>query len=95
MLTCREVTHLVASDTYAKAGMWQRLSIRMHQLMCRHCRHYAEQIRLIGDVARNLGDPQPEDPATLKRLSRSILEQLGGNGDGARRPSDPARDPSG
>ncbi len=76
MLSCRNVTHLVATDQIEEAGWWVRLSFRLHIAMCRHCRRYVAQIKAIGEAARALAPSHPEDPETLRRLGRSILEQI-------------------
>jgi hypothetical protein len=69
MLRCHEVTQLVASDAIAHAGLFRRLELRMHLLMCRHCRNYVRQIGLIGAGARALWGamaPCEEDVAALE-----------------------------
>ena len=47
MLSCREV---VRDSDLLLAGelTWQhRLSLKMHLLMCRHCRRYVQQLRTL------------------------------------------------
>ncbi len=79
MLSCKEVTRKIASDELAEAGWWERLAVRLHLLWCRHCRRYVAQLRAIGAAARNLWGPLSQDPSTLERLERQILEDcLGG-----------------
>ncbi|MDE3012354.1 MAG: zf-HC2 domain-containing protein, partial [Pseudomonadota bacterium] len=44
MLTCRDVTGLL-SDGLERPLTWrEKLSLRMHTLMCRSCRNYARQL---------------------------------------------------
>ncbi len=76
MLSCKEVTSKIASEEFAEAGWRQRLGVRLHLLMCRHCRRYATQLRSLGELARNLWGSGFEDPDTLKRLERSILQKV-------------------
>ncbi len=79
MLKCKDVTRKIASDELAEAGWGERLGVRLHLLLCRHCRRYKEQLRSIGNAARNLWGSRSQDPPTLERLERRILEQsLGG-----------------
>jgi len=74
VLNCREVSRLVASDELADAGLLVRLRVRLHFLICKECRRYAQQLRIInersGQKLRNLAS----DVETLVRLERSILE---------------------
>ena len=51
----------------------QRLALRVHLLMCRHCRRYAAQIQAIGMAARSLFREQGQDPKGLERLQERIL----------------------
>ncbi len=79
MVSCKEVTRKIASDEFAEAGWKERLAIRLHLLLCRHCRGYAAQLRAIGAAARNLLGSRTQDPSALERLERQILERsLGG-----------------
>ena len=76
MLTCKEVTRAIASDELVSAGWQRRLAVRLHLFMCRHCRLYAAQIQAIGAAARSLFGRQEDDPRTLERLERGILENV-------------------
>jgi anti-sigma factor ChrR (cupin superfamily) len=72
MLTCREVSTAVASGDLARLSWRGRLGVRLHLLMCRHCRRYAAQLAAIGNVVRRIyGDEPP-----LKALEESILNSL-------------------
>lgn len=74
MLTCKQVSKEIASEEL-DAAWKRRLGVRSHLLMCRHCRGYAAQLRVIGAAARELfGRRQEEDQITLRRLERAILE---------------------
>ncbi len=84
MLCCQEVTRQIASDEFTEANLWQRLWVRLHLLMCRHCRRYAVQLHSIDETARNLWGPHTEDPSTLERLEREIIETAFGDPEGGR-----------
>ncbi len=77
MLSCKEVTRLLAGDELERASWARRLAVRLHLRMCWHCRRYAAQLRAIGRAARSLWGAHPkkaEDPETLKRLEEAILK---------------------
>lgn len=79
MLNCRDVTGKIARDEVSKASWRTRLSVRVHLLLCRHCRQYLEQLRAMGSAGRELWGPQSQAPDSLERLERQILERcLGG-----------------
>ena len=74
MLNCRDVTRKIASDELSEAGWRERIAVRFHLLGCRYCRRYAAQLRAIGAATRTLWEPRSQDPRTLERLERQILE---------------------
>ncbi len=75
MLNCREVSRLIASDELADAVWSDRALVRLHLLMCRHCRGYAAQLRAIGAAARDRSDSDVVDRAAFEKLQNSILER--------------------
>lgn len=44
--------------------------------MCRHCRRYARQLRVIGEAARQVFDNFSPDSGARQRLRSSILEEI-------------------
>ncbi len=76
MLSCQEVSRSIASDELGTAGWRRRLSIKLHLLMCRHCRRYARQIDAIGSAARRLLGKDRLDPGSRERLRSSILDLM-------------------
>ena len=75
MLNCKDVTRKIASGEFREVGWRERLSVRFHLLLCRLCRRYAAQLRAIGAATRALCGPPAQDPSTLERLERQILER--------------------
>ena len=75
MPNCKEVARLIASDELADAVWSNRALVRLHLLMCRHCRGYAAQLRAIGAAARDRCDSGVADRASFEKLQRSILER--------------------
>lgn len=73
MLSCREVTRAVATGEWEEAAPGRRLQIRLHLLMCRHCRRYTAQIRAIGQAARELFREAPDEEAAVDRLRNALL----------------------
>lgn len=47
MLSCREVTR--QADRYLEGGLTrgQRFAMRLHLMMCHHCRRYIRQLRAL------------------------------------------------
>ena len=75
MLACKEVTRIVAAEELDEAGWNRRLAVRLHLLMCRHCRRYAAQLRAVGKAARNIWGTRQADSEAIERLERAILKK--------------------
>ena len=78
MLNCKEVSRLVASDELAGVGVIKRLRARFHLLICRECRRYAEQMRIIGTAARDTIRSLVSDSESILRLEKRILDDAFG-----------------
>jgi len=74
--TCKEVSRKIASDELCGASWSQRMAVKLHLLMCRHCRRYANQIDQIGEAAKDFFGDQPADPESRKRLRSAIVESF-------------------
>ncbi len=72
MMTCKEVSTAVASDGAARLPWTKRVGVRLHLLMCRHCRRYAAQLAAIGSAVRRLY----RDEVPSKSLEDSILNSV-------------------
>ena len=73
MVNCKDVATAIGRDEFRAAPPWRRLGLRLHLLMCTHCRRYAAQIRAIGTAARSLFREHGEDLKVLERLRETIL----------------------
>ncbi len=79
MLNCKDVAHLVASDEFATAGPFMKFRVRMHLFMCRSCRRYVQQLRIIGEAAKEKWHKLVPSQDVINRLENSILEDALGN----------------
>ena len=74
MLKCSEISRMVASDGIEDFSFMKRMELRFHLFMCKHCRSYVEQIRIIGRGARDLADEDVPDPAKLAAMEKKICD---------------------
>jgi anti-sigma factor ChrR (cupin superfamily) len=72
MMSCREVARAVAAGELDALPLRRRALVRLHLLLCRHCRRYAAQIRALGRAARELCGEAPADPAAIERLRAAL-----------------------
>jgi len=73
VVTCKEVSTLMAQDGLAKASFARRLAVHLHLAMCRQCRAFRRQLEAISQAARlraDHTDPGPEFEARLIRHLR-------------------------
>lgn len=67
MLSCREVTERSSRYVDAELGTMERLSMRLHLLMCVHCRRFVAQLRcLVAALGQRPAPAAP--PETVERL---------------------------
>lgn len=84
MLSCREVTEILGTDSLGEISWHRRLGVWLHLLLCRHCRRYARQLRSIRKVAHGLWNQTPEERRRLAELERTILRRSAETGRGNR-----------
>lgn len=74
MLKCKQVSQMAATDQLEQQGFMMKLQLRMHLMMCRHCRTYVSQIKAIGRGARKLVSGREADPGQLQKMEDHIVE---------------------
>jgi predicted anti-sigma-YlaC factor YlaD len=47
MLNCNEVTNLCSDELERPLGMWERMKLKMHLMMCTGCSNYRTQMSTI------------------------------------------------
>ncbi len=74
MYRCSEVVRLISSDEYLSAGLLKRLGIRLHLAMCKRCKKYARQLRVLAAALRKADEGIP--PFELESAKTRILQKL-------------------
>ncbi len=69
MPSCSQVTRLIASDEYLSVGLFKKLAIRLHLMMCTYCSRYRDQLRAL---AARLRTAQPEVPSSEAARNRIV-----------------------
>lgn len=72
MPTCKQIANDIASDALSTASWNRRASVRLHLLLCRHCRRYARQMRAIGSAVRTVFGHHEDDADARERLEKII-----------------------
>jgi hypothetical protein len=74
MMTCKEVSTLVSMGYVEEAPTAQRMAVQFHIMMCRHCRAFRRQLRVIGQVARLIAGDVEREPTSA--FEGQIVERL-------------------
>lgn len=81
MMTCREVAALANDHVDGLTTRRQRLAVRFHLMMCRHCRRALRQLEATLALLRAVGpEPPPSPPyegamAELFRKHRGAVDE--------------------
>jgi hypothetical protein len=75
MMTCKEVSTLVSIGQSDEAPPAHRMAVRFHLMMCRHCRAFNRQLRVIGRVARVIAGDVEREPTSA--FESRIIDRLG------------------
>ncbi len=75
MLSCKEATQLVSEGLDRELSFWQRMSLRLHVLMCRACSRYTRQVKALDEAVSKhyCGDPSVQKP---ERLPDNALNRI-------------------
>lgn len=79
MLMCNDVHHLVASGEVDELGWMRRVELKLHLLMCNHCRRYVDQMAALGRGIRDLLRRHEAEPGQLHRMENQIVAQCCGH----------------
>ena len=61
MKKCRQITALISQRADRPLTRSERLALRLHLMICPHCREYARQIELVQQAVKKF---EPETAAT-------------------------------
>lgn len=53
MLNCREVTHLYSEAQERKLTFKEKVSLKVHIMMCTGCRNFGDQMQTLRQIARD------------------------------------------
>lgn len=56
MLSCREVSKLLSEARERRLGLWERISLKLHLMMCDGCNNFRKQLDFIGIAIRRYRD---------------------------------------
>jgi len=72
MITCKEVSTLLASDQVQSQKWWRRAEIRLHLAMCNFCSRLARQLEQLRSAARQSSQENEAGAGLEERLLRRL-----------------------
>lgn len=76
MLDCRTVSHHVASNAIDELPIRTRIQLRLHLMMCVHCRRYERQMRALAKGLRRRMRGDAVGDAAQRDLVDRIVERF-------------------
>ena len=81
MLSCRQLTEHSSDYLDRELGLWQRLQVRFHLILCHHCQRYVAQIERTVATVRHLPKDPPSPEVAAAVLSALRIKQSKGTAD--------------
>ncbi len=84
MLTCKEAARLISEGLDRKLSLRQRMSLRLHLIMCGACSAYRRQVETLNRVVRRRFGQSADDatasdaPVCSDKMKRELCERLRG-----------------
>jgi len=80
IISCKKAAKLVSAAIDHELTLYEKIRLRLHLLMCRFCRRYADQIDLLHQVSRSIGDSPLNtsaaglSPEAKERIKKNVSE---------------------
>lgn len=76
MPSCQEVSRLVSESMERRLPLRQRIGLWMHLTMCRLCKGFARQLRVIRSAAKQHGEAEADTSLKEKTLTNDARERM-------------------
>lgn len=75
MLMCRELAGIASDYIDGELSTGRNLSVKMHLMMCRHCRSFIGNLRMSTELIRRHSSARVEE-AVINRISERVADAL-------------------
>ena len=75
MDSCHKITKQASEYIDRNMPFSQRLKMRMHLLMCKHCRNFVDQLGLTVDTIKSLGCKNELSDQALDKQVKTLMEK--------------------
>lgn len=77
-MNCEKVTYLIEKGNLTHLSSWERIQIRLHEAICKHCRKYEKDSKVLGKLLHQLGHITEPKKVLSKVEKENIKEGLKG-----------------
>ena len=76
MLTCKEIVKTLSSED--RRTWRRRLDVRVHLMMCQHCRKYAKHLEILKSGIKNLFSIKNKaaDPDKITAIEDKVIKKI-------------------
>jgi hypothetical protein len=75
MDSCHKITKQASEYIDSNMPFSQRMKMRMHLLMCKHCRNFVSQLELTVGTIKNLGCKKELSDQELEKQVKTLMEK--------------------
>ncbi|MEP3561135.1 MAG: zf-HC2 domain-containing protein [Marinobacter sp.] len=75
MLMCKDLAEIASDYIDGELATPQNLAIKMHLMMCRHCRSFIGNLRVSTDLMQAHSSSVP-DEALMRKIDQRVAEAL-------------------
>jgi hypothetical protein len=77
-LRCDQASRLLSDSQQAPLNKTEKCALFFHQLVCRMCRKYKKQVKLMSDILSRFSEPKLYETAAPSLLNEEQAEELRG-----------------
>ena len=78
MITCRDVCENATKYLEEKTSLVQHINLYWHLVVCKKCRRFLRQFRMLVGLAANIERAERPDDEEIDALVRKLTERAGG-----------------
>lgn len=75
MLTCKDASRLQSQSQDRRLHLGERLSLRLHLLICDNCQRFKQQLELIRRACQRLNESDEAVPSALEADSKELSSE--------------------
>ncbi|WP_323750080.1 zf-HC2 domain-containing protein [Marinobacter sp.] len=75
MLMCKDLAEIASDYIDGELTKRQNLAVRMHLMMCRHCRSFIGNLRASTDLIQAHSSVEPDDEL-IRRIDQRVADAL-------------------